>query len=189
MTYPLLLSLFLGFMLCGAEARAQNKPAARSTVAAHTQVPSMPSEEEINELLSSSSERITEFQRALDNVKPLLDRADPEFYKQDSEACETAQAAIKAMKKNGSSAYALVALVSLLDDLNLDASRATLQIFRLAHDDDKTGKKNPSIVPDFLNIAEAGKNCGDISELLLHATLRYIAAEESALSKLFPNTK
>jgi hypothetical protein len=42
---------------------------------------------------------------------------------------------------------------------------------------------------DFLSLAQAEKNCYDISELLLHATLRYIAVEETALHTLIDRQK
>jgi hypothetical protein len=82
------------------------------------------------------------------------------------------------------SAYRLVALLSLLDDMTVDAASAS---FRLMQEDAKAvGAKRPNlgilaaILP--LNAAQTALN--DISELLLHPTLRYVGAEEQALTKL-----
>jgi hypothetical protein len=41
----------------------------------------------------------------------------------------------------------------------------------------KGGESNPAML-DFQNLAQASKNCCDISELILHSTLRLIAFEE-----------
>ena len=40
-----------------------------------------------------------------------------------------------------------------------------------------------------VDLAQAGKNCYDISELILHATLRYIAVEENLLQTLYQQQK
>ena len=42
---------------------------------------------------------------------------------------------------------------------------------------------------DFQALAQAGQNCYDISDLILQATLRYIAVEESALRTLLGKGK
>jgi hypothetical protein len=77
--------------------------------------------------------------------------------------------------KNGSTAYALVGILTTLDDLSLDA--ATGSAFLLAANQGQT-------TPELLTLSAAGTACNDIAELIFHATMRLIAAEEAALNKL-----
>ena len=58
----------------------------------------------------------------------------------------------------------------------------------VAMSEDKT-KPSDHAMQDFQDIAAAERNCYDISELLFHATLRYIAPEENALRVLLHNQK
>ncbi len=51
------------------------------------------------------------------------------------------------------------------------------------------GAEDKRAMQDFQNLAQADKNCYDISELLLHATIRYISAEEAAFRVLLDREK
>jgi hypothetical protein len=145
---------------------------------------SLPSPQEIAELVSKADERVSDFQNALDSLKPMLAKVDPETFRQDSDACEAARVAILAIKKNGPSAYALVDLISTLDDLSLDASRLTTRTLILAIQDlQADGRNQSTFEANIMRITQAGQATYDISELLLHTTLRYIAVEESQLNK------
>ena len=145
---------------------------------------SMPSNEELAELLSNASQKITSFQEAVQGAKPYLDQQDPKLVSNYMDTAKTAEGTIKVGLKEGASAYRLVGLLSLLDDMTVDASNAS---FRLMQEDAKAvGAKRAdigvlaAILP--LNGAQTGLN--DISELILHATLRYVGTEEQALTKL-----
>jgi hypothetical protein len=70
--------------------------------------------------------------------------------------------------------YALVGILTTLDDLSLDA--ATGSAFLLAANQGQT-------TPELLTLSAAGTACNDIAELIFHATMRLIAAEETALNK------
>ena len=144
----------------------------------------MPSNEELAELLSKASQKITSFEEAVQNAKPFLDKQDPKLAANYIDTVIASREIIKTGQKDGASAYRLVALLSTLDDMTVDAANAS---FRLMQEDAKAagGKRGnigivAAIIP--LNAAQTGLN--DISELLLHATLRYVGAEEQALIKL-----
>jgi hypothetical protein len=48
----------------------------------------------------------------------------------------------------------------------------------------KGAKPDPNVRSDVLTLSAAGTACNDIAELIFHATMRLIAAEETALNKL-----
>jgi len=54
--------------------------------------------------------------------------------------------------------------------------------------EDRSDRSNHGM-QDFLDLAQAGKNCYDISELLVHSTIRYIAVEERVLRTLLDRDK
>lgn len=150
---------------------------------------SLPSEEEIGDLLNKASEYVQTYRQTFTNTKPSLDKAPtPGFFDKGIELSSQASGSIAAIKENGSSAYALVGLIAILDDMSLNAARASAMTMILALEEDKTDPKNHAM-EDFQNLAQAEKNCYDISELLLHATLRYIAVEEKALHTLLDHQK
>jgi len=159
----------------------------QAKTAASNAASQMPSRQEIEELLNKATQKVTALQAALKNVKPILDKIDPDAYKQDEEACETAIYIIGTIKKNGTSAYALVSLVGTLDDLKVDATSPvgslTTQALKL------DGMAQTLAVTDISNFIQAGTGCYDMSELLLHATLRYISAEESLLNEIMAAAK
>jgi hypothetical protein len=157
-------------------------------VAQSSKVPSLPSDEEIGELLDKASEYVLTYHQTFTNTKQSLDRAaTPGFFAKGVELSSQASDAIAAIKKNGPSAYALVGLIAILDDMSLNAARASAVTMIVALQN-KTDPKNHAM-EDFQNLAQAEKNCYDISELLLHATLRYIAVEENALHTLLDRQK
>lgn len=149
-------------------------------------VPSMPSHEEIAELTAKAAEKVEEFQKALDSVRPLLDRINPDLYKNDSHTVENARLIIGALKKKGESAYTLVSLLATLDDLSLDASQASTQILlNGARSISARGTFPDGVTAGVVALSTAGNDCYDISELIMHATLRFVAVEEAALSAAF----
>jgi len=143
---------------------------------------SMPSNDEILELMSKAEEKVGGFEKALKGVKPDLDKVDPQLSTNYLNAASAARTIIVSIRKNGPSAYALVSLVTTLDDLSLDAATATVQLLLLGINSGQTGAAKLGV---FLVPLMTSKNeCNDMSELIMHATLRYIHTEEDVLEKL-----
>jgi hypothetical protein len=151
--------------------------------------PSMPSTEEVNELLSKASEYITQYQSTFKNAKATLDNSpDAGFSEKSNELCSQASSLITAVKKNGPSAYALVGLVGVLDDMSLNAARASSMAIIVGLQQGNPDQQKHAI-QDVQDLAQAEKNCYDISELVLHATLRLIAVEEKVLHSISDQQK
>lgn len=149
----------------------------------------MPSEEEIRELLRKAREYVNTYKESFISSKSSLDKAVPAgFYAKGIELSSQALAAITAIDKNGSSAYGLVGLIAILDDMSLNGARASAATMLVAVQESSSDPKNHA-ANDLLNLAQAEKNCYDISELLLHATLRYISVQEAALRRLLSDPK
>jgi len=144
---------------------------------------SMPSKDEILELLNKADEKVSGFENAIKIVKSDLDKADPKLSTNYLDGAATAHLMIRAMKHNGPSGYGLVGLMATMDDLSLDAATAgvqlSVQIAVRAQDQTKADVFTPVIL-----LMTSKNECNDISELIMHATLRYIRTEEEALTKL-----
>jgi len=142
---------------------------------------SMPSNDEILELLAKAEQKVAGFENAVKSIKPNLDRVDPKLSPMYADAAAAAHVIILSARKNGPSAYRLVSLVTTLDDLSLDAATASIQLLLLQIKSGQTAASNL----DFLVPLLSSKNeCNDISELIMHATLRFIHTEEEALEKM-----
>lgn len=140
-----------------------------------------PSNDEVLELLAKAEQKVAGFESAVKSVKTDLDRADPKLSKMYLDAGAAAHVIIGSVRKNGPSAYGLTSLVTTLDDLSLDAATASVQLLLLRI---QSGQAVASRL-DFLVPLMTSKNeCSDISELLMHATLRLIHTEEKVLQKL-----
>ena len=142
---------------------------------------SMPSNDEIFELLAKAEEKVSAFESGLKSIKTDLDKADPKSSPKYLDAATAAHKIIKDIRKNGPSAYALVGLVTTLDDLSLDAATAsiTLLLFQI-----KSGQTENSGLWFLVPLLTSKNDCTDISELIMHATLRLIRTEEDILDKL-----
>jgi predicted nucleic acid-binding Zn-ribbon protein len=178
------------FIVFAAQAQTTpHKAAAHNQAAASSDVPSMPSEAEIGELVSKASEYVDTYKRTFNNTRASLDKApNPGFYEKGMELSEQASVVIAAIRKNGSTAVALVSLLTILDDMSLNAAKASSETMIVALSQDKASR-NSHAMQDFQDLAQAGKNCYDISELLFHATIRYISSEETALRTLLDRQK
>ena len=87
-------------------------------------VQQIPSEAEIDELLSKASEYVDSYRLTFTSAKPSLDKAPtPGFYEKGIELSSQASGTISAIRKNGPSAYALVGLLAVLDDMTINATR------------------------------------------------------------------
>jgi hypothetical protein len=145
----------------------------------------MPSEKEFSELLAKADEKVSTFEAAVKNAKPGLDKIDTKYARNYLDAGATAHLLISKTIKNGATAYNLVGILTTLDDLSLDAANGTA--FLLAADGDRVAKGAPHDTGTrdaVVALSSAGTSCNDIAELIFHATMRLIAAEETALSKL-----
>jgi hypothetical protein len=160
-----------------------------SNAASEPPLPSMPSTEEINDLLSKASEYAAEYRMTFKNAKPTLDKTPtPGFVEKSDELCSQANAIIAAIKKNGPTAYALVTLVGVLDDMSLNGARASAMSMIVALQQGAP-EANRHALEDVQDLAQVEKNCYDISELILHSTLRLIAVEEQVLHVLTDQKK
>lgn len=169
--------------------KAPHAGAAHNQSAAASDVPTPPSDAEIGELLSKASEYVDTYKQTFKNAKASLDAATtPGFYESGMTLSEQASSVIAAIRKNGPTAVALVSLLTILDDMSLNAAKASSATMLVAISQDKSNRDNPAM-QNFLNLAQAGKNCYDISELLFHATLRLITSEETMLRTLLDNQK
>jgi hypothetical protein len=131
--------------------------------------------------VAKAEQKVAGFEKAVKGIKPDLDKADPKLSTMYADAGAAAHVIILSIRKNGPSAYSLTSLVTTLDDLSLDAATATVQLLLLRIQSGQTAAINL----DFLVPLMTSKNeCNDISELIMHATLRYIHAEEDVLEKL-----
>jgi hypothetical protein len=130
------------------------------------------------------------FQKTLDSVKSLLDKADPSAYGKDENAVEGARSILAALKKNGRSAYALVSLLATLDDLDLDATQDSTAILLSGTRAMADGKMPPDgMTAAAIILTSAASSFYDISELVMHATLRFVSGEEAVLSQVFADKK
>jgi hypothetical protein len=151
---------------------------------------SMPSNEEISELIAKADEKVSSFEEAVKNAKPYLDKINPKLVTNYLDGASAAHTIIQSMKKNGPSSYGLVSLLATLDDLALNAATASVHLLRTDEEDVMKGKQ-PDVGPlsSVLLLNTSSTACNDISELILHATLRYVRVEEQALVKLFDKQK
>lgn len=142
---------------------------------------SMPSNDEIFELLDKAQEKVSGFENAVKTVKPMLDKADPKLSTMYLNAASAARTIIVSIRKNSPTAYGLTSLVTTLDDLSLDAATATIQLLLLRI---QSGEPGVSGLDFIIPLMTSKNECNDISELIMHATLRYIHTEEDVLEKL-----
>jgi len=164
---------------------AQTTPAPTTTP-----VSNMPSEAEIGELTAKATEKVDIFKKTLDSVKPYLDKADPSAYAKDMEAAENANVILGILKKNGPTGYGLVGLLTVLDDLDLDATQDSTSILIYGAKAMTEGKQPPDgMSAAVLMLTSSASSFYDISELVMHATLRYIAGEEDILNQVFAESK
>jgi hypothetical protein len=151
-------------------------------------VPSIPSNEEINDLLGKADEYVQQYQAMFKSAKATLDKSPtPGFNAKADELCAQAESLITAIQKNGPTAFSLVGLIVVLDDMSINAARASSMAMFVSVEDNSSQSKQA--LRDFPDLAQAEKNCIDISELILHPTLRLIAAEERILRTISSQQK
>jgi hypothetical protein len=145
----------------------------------------MPSNAEVRDLLSKASEKVAMFEETVKAAKPNLDKIDSKLSVNYLDAASTAHLMIDSMQKNGASAYGLVGLFATLDDLSLDASHASFQLLRSDEEQVMNGHTSDlTRLASIMKLQSAQVGTNDIAELLMHTTLRFIQAEETALEVL-----
>jgi hypothetical protein len=163
--------------------------AAQSSPASNQQV-NMPSSAEIGELLSKADQKVTGFEEAVKLAKPHLDKINSRLSSNYLDAAATAHKFIETTQKDGTSAYRLVGLLATLDDLSLDAANASVLLLKNDAEQLAEGKKPVAALSgSVVALSSTGTAVNDISELLMHATLRFIDAEEQVLDKLLGERK
>lgn len=154
------------------------------------QIANIPSEAEIGELTAKATEKVEVFKRTLDAVKPYLDKADPSAYRKDMDAAENANMILGVLKKNGRTGYGLVSLLTVLDDLDLDATQDSTAILLYGTQALTEGKQPPDgMTAAVMMLTSSASNFYDISELVMHATLRFVGGEEAVLNQVFADKK
>ena len=163
--------------------------AAQAAPASSQQI-SMPSNAEIGELLSKADQKVTGFEEAVKLAKPHLDKMNSRLSSNYLDAAATAHKLIESTQKNGPSAYRLVGLLATLDDLSLDAANASVLLLKDDAEQLAEGKKPVAALSgSVVALSSAGTAVNDISELLMHATLRLVETEEQVLNKLLDEKK
>jgi hypothetical protein len=167
------------FLVLASTCYAQTNAAASSSKEVFADLQrNMPSESELSELLAKADQNVSAFKVAVESAKPALDRVNVNLAKNYLDAASTAHTLISQTTKNGATAYRLVGVLITLDDLSLDAANASK--FLLVADQSHSATE----VATLGALSAAGTSCNDIAELIFHATMRLIAAEETALDKL-----
>jgi len=141
-----------------------------------------PSKEEIGDLVHQAEQKVAEYERVLNAVGKHLPA---DKLKEDHETVSAARQVISALKTNEPSAYSLVALTVTLDDLNGDAMGDTEAVLKQLVLNAASGKPaDAGALSAVVALTDTGNGVRDISELLFHATMRYVHAEESLLADL-----
>ena len=143
-----------------------------------------PSGAELSELVSKADQKISGFESAVKSAKPHLDKIDSKLFVNYSDAASTAHVLVQTLQKNGSSAEGLVLLLTTLDDLSLNAATANTQLLNMDEASVANGQKpNSAVLQTIVSLNAAGTACSDIAELIMHATVRLIHAEEQCFTK------
>jgi hypothetical protein len=141
----------------------------------------IPSKQEIGELVQKADEKVSSFEQAIQAAKSFLPQDE---FKKDTDAAAIAHQIVRGINKNGPSAYSLVALVITLDDLVIDAGADTQNVLNNELKAVSTGRTlNVGALSTVIVLNNAAVACRDISELVGHATLRLVDAEEKLLSQ------
>ena len=128
--------------------------------------PTMPSRDEVLELVNQANEKTVAYEEAVNNAKPHLDKINPKFVVNYLEAASTAHTLIQAIQKDGPSAYGLVSLLATLDDMSLNASTGSVQLLRTDEEHVAKGAApDVSVLASVIVLGNASTACTDISEL------------------------
>jgi hypothetical protein len=139
----------------------------------------LPSNAEIQELAAKADEKVTNFEKVLKASSGLQ----KDVLATDLATAQTAHTIVAVLKKNGPSSYALVSLVATLDDIALDASRAAqAESMSYCQNGLKGNSPDQAAMVSMVGLSDSETSVNDISELVLHATLRYVKVENDVLN-------
>jgi hypothetical protein len=142
----------------------------------------LPSNAEIQELAAKADEKVQNFEKVLKASSGLQ----KDVLETDLAAAQTAHTIVADLKKNGPSSYALVSLVATLDDIALDASRAAQgDLMAYCRNGLKGNSPDQAAMVSMMGLLDSETSVNDISELVLHATLRYVKVESDVLNAAF----
>jgi hypothetical protein len=138
-------------------------------------------------LANKADENVQGFEKVLKASEPYLDK---DKFHIDEDAVAKTHGVIAAIRNNHVAMYSLVGLLSALDDLTLDASRASrLIILAIGQNAFKDPAAKESATVAAMSLMNSENSLYDISDLLLHATLRYAAAEDDVLEQVLKKLK
>lgn len=187
---PLLIVLLLTGWALGQASTATTLQMQAAKQAAEKAAKDMPSAAEIAELLIKAGEKVAVFRMVVNSAKPQLDDTKPGLAAKYADTAATAETIIADLRANGPSGYGLVMLVAVLQNLSLHAEDASTRLLLL--DELRVSRGQPSeyaALRPLPLLDAAGKECYDVSQLLLDATLRHVAAEETTLRMLILQNK
>jgi len=142
---------------------------------------SMPSVDEINELVAKAEQKIDGFEATMKSLRADIDKVDQKTVPNGLNVVNSARTITTKIKSNGPTAYSLVTLVVTLDDISLNAASAALELMVMHSDAGDLQKTANTFVAPLM----ASKNeCSDISELIVHVALRLIKNEENLIRVL-----
>jgi hypothetical protein len=145
----------------------------------------MPSRDEIFELLDKAEQNISTFEDAVKKAKPKLDEVDPKLSNNYLDAASTAHWMLQTLHKDGPSAYRLVSLLATMDDLSRDAANASTRLLMSDAEHVANGRQRDGrVLASVILLSNSGTACNDIAELIMHATLRLVHAEEDLISSV-----
>jgi hypothetical protein len=94
------------------------------------------------------------------------------------DAAATTRWLISTTKSKGISAYRLLGILASLDDMSLNASMAAVVLLT------NVNRQDPRIPNEVVLLMNSKNASTDISELIFHATMRFVHVEEDLLDKL-----
>jgi hypothetical protein len=144
-----------------------------------------PSKEEISELLAKADEKVTLFDEAVQRVKQDLEKQQPDLLRKDFNAATGAHRIIRGLQSDGPSAYGLVGLIATLDDVTLNAAKTATGLLLANNGTIKSTETQAKLTL----LWSAQNGVYDISELIMHATLRLVQVEEDLLGEITSRKK
>jgi hypothetical protein len=137
----------------------------------------MPQKGELIPLLTKTDEKIVEFEKSILGLKADIERVDPGATAKITTGAAAAHQIIAQMLSDGHTAGRLVALLPSLDDFTRHASRESLLLVL-------NGIATNSPAKDISGLASVGNSLYDISDLLLHTTLRAVNSNDAFIGEM-----
>lgn len=176
--------LLVVLLLVGS-ALGQESTATLKRQATESAINDMPSPAELSALIKKAGEYVARFQEVLSLAKPQLEHIDPGRAAKYSDNAATAENIIVMLTTTGTSGSRLVMLLDAMDTLALDAAMANVQLLTADLQRVASGKsRDIQTATLVLGLTGVETQCYDISELLLNASLRFVAFEDAVLIRV-----